>query len=450
MDCIRFNCLPFSVIVPTYKAYEVDTLPVAAIPALAMPLLSPEEKKLKRAAQLMSEYDFEGAAVLATKLLRESPGYSEAHVVMALAAAKEDALENAAQHLEAARSHESTSGEIIRKFLPSLRILTRISRFHFFPVYPDYYGVSLMLAAAYWRLGRTDEALRVLRELVGTVGGWRDEMRVLAAEAFIGEERWADAEKITTKDEASSRDDLDMTMNLLRALALYKQGKYHEAARSLRQDLSYAHWKSKYVTAIAQFVYIHALEKDGLPVLALRQSVAMDLKLVLNPDVRTYVRWQELRLRTVVERLEGEELFTAAEFKWISGGKPPAGSKLAEVVPADGSTQQESALQRLDEMSGPSRLRLLHEMFRRAKEDGVDMELKPEGDSPVEFDPNQTYDWSISQTGERETFAVDFRGEREAPKIQTVGEQRLRMIDNAIAIGGGVLILLLLLKACLG
>lgn len=450
MDCIRFNCLPFSVIVPKYSAYEVDTLPVAAIPGLALPLLSAQEKKLKRAAQLVSEYDFESAGVLAANLLRESPGYSEAHVVMVLAAAKDDALENAVMHLKAARSHESTSGEILRKFLPSLRILTRISRFHFFPVYPDYYGVSLMLAAAHWRLGRIDESLRVLRELASVAGGWRDEMRVLAAEAFIGEERWEEAEKIATKDEACSRDDLDATMNLLRALTLYKQGKYHEAARSLRQDLCYAHWKSKYITTIAQFVYIHALERDGLPVLALRQSVAMDLKLVLNPDVRTYVRWHELRLRTVVERLKGEELFAAAEFKWISGGKAPAESRLAEVVPTEGAATQEPALQRLSEMSGPSRLRLLHEMFRRAKEDGVDMELKPEGDSPVEFDLTRTYDWSVSQAGERETFVVDFRSQREAPKVQTVGEQRLRAIDNAVAIGGGVLILLLLMKACLG
>ena len=450
MECIRLNCLPYSVITPTYKAFEVDTLPVAAIPALAMPLLSPEEKVLRRATQLISDYDFESAAVLATKLLRQSPNFNEAHVVMALAAAKANALEGAAQHFAAARSYESTSGEIIRKFLPSLRILTRISRFHFFPVYPDYFGVSLMLAAAYWRMGQAEQSLQVLRELAAAVGGWRDEMRVLAAEAYLTREEWDKAEKMTTKEEAQSRDDLDMTMNLLRALAQFKQGKYHQAAISLRQDLSYVHWKNKYVTTIVQFVYTHALEKDGLSVLALRQSVSMNLKLALNPEVRKYVRWHELRLRTVVDQLKGDELFAAAEFKWLSGGKPSPESKLAEVVPTDGEAHQVPAAQRISELSGPSRLKLLNEMFRRSKENGVDMELKPEAETPIEFDLSQTYDWSISQAGERETFIFDFRGMRGAPKVQTVGEERLRAVDNALAIGGGLVILLLLMRACLG
>ena len=335
--------------------------------------------------------------------------------------------------------------------MPTFRIILRISRLQLFPVYPDYYGISMMLTVALWKSGESTEALRVLRELLNLVS-WRDEMRVIAGEIHLASGDFVAARDVLSAEDRPSRDDLDVAAHIMRALAELECGAHHRAAITLKNDAVYIKDRNPYLTTLAKFVYSHALELDGLPVLALRESCGLRLKRVLSPDVRSYVLWREEKLKRVIQSLSGDRLQEASEFKWLMAGEKVTEQTVIDVLPPEriGLRKVYSAPPKTDY----ERMRRLDEVFRAEREsaqaaDGEEVEDKEQEAEPVpEFDTSRICDWSISRAGDGEICLYDFRGMREPPEALTTGEKRLKQIEEAAAVGGGILLLLLLLKAC--
>lgn len=451
MECVNFNNLPLSVIQPSYTAYEVDTLVESRVPRLAQLLFKAEERKLRTVLGRFAEYDDAGAQAELNSAVALTPGYPEAFALAGMLSLREGRFSEAAKHLSAARKVEAGTGVLVRRLMPTFRISLRISRLQLFPVYPDYYGVSMMLAVALWKAGESGEALRVLRELLNLVG-WRDEMRVLAGEIHIAGGDFAAARDVLSAEDRPSRDDLDVTTHILRALAELVCGDHHRAAITLKNDAVYIKDRNPYLTTLAKFVYSHALERDGLPVLALRESCGLRLKRVLNPDVRNYILWREAKLKNVIQNLSGDRLLEAAEFKWVMTGEKAAEQSVAEVMPPEqiGLRKVYSAPPKTDH----ERMRRLDEMFRATREyaqaaDGGEVEdVEQEAETVPDFDTSRVCDWSISTSGDSEICFYDFRGMREPPEALTTGEKRLKQIEEAAAVGGGILLLLIFLKAC--
>jgi len=451
MECVNFNNLPLSVIQPSYKAYEVDTLVEPRVPRMAQLLFKAEEKKLRAALGRLAEYDDAGASTELRGALAIAPNCPEAFALVGMLELREGHFSEAVKQLPAARKVEAQTGVLVRRLMPTFRILLRISRFQFFPVSPDYYGVSMMLAVALWKAGESGEALRVLRELQNLVG-WRDEMRVLAGEIHCAAGDFAAARDVLSVADRPSRDDLDVTAHILRALAEMGCGDYHRAAIALRNDAVYIKERNPYLTTLAKFIYSHALERDGLPVLALRESCGLRLRRVLNPDVRNYIRWREAKLKREIQNLSGDRLQEASEFKWVMSGEKVAEQSVVDVLPPEqrGLRRVYSAPPKTDH----ERMRRLDEMFRETREyaraaDGEDAEDEEQDAEPVQgFDTSRVIDWSISRAGENENCFYDFRGMRKPPDALTNGEKRLKKIEEAAAVGGGILLLLLFLKAC--
>jgi len=451
MECVNFNNLPLSVIQPAYTAYEVDTLVESRVPRLAQMLLTAEEKRLRAALRRLAEYDDAGAQAEVASALALTPGYPEASALAGMLALREGRFIEAAKHLSAARKVEAKTGILVRRLMPTFRILLRISRLQLFPVYPDYFGVSMMLAVALWKSGEGGEALRVLRELHNLVS-WRDEMRVLAGEMHIAAGDFAAARDVLSAEDRPSQDDLDVTTHILRALAELECGDHHRAAITLKNDAIYVKGRNPFLTTIAKFVYSHALEQDGLPVLALRESCGLRLKRVLNPDMRNYMLWREAKLKNAIQNLSGDRLLEASEFKWVMSGAKGTEQSVIDVLPPEqiGLRRVYSAPPKTDH----ERMRRLDEVFRAAREDaqaadGEEVEdAEPEAEPVPDFDTSRVFDWSVSRAGDSEICYYDFRGMSEPPEALTSGEKRLKRIEEAAAVGGGILLLLLFLKAC--
>ena len=451
MECVNLNNLPLSVIQPAYAAHEVDTLIEPRVPRLAQILLTAEEKRLRTALRRLAEYDEAGAQAEVAGALELTPDHPEASALAGMLALHAGRFSEAADYLRVARKVEANLGVLMRRLMPTFRIILRISRLQLFPVYPDYYGVSMMLAVALWKSGKSEEALRVLKELLNLVS-WRDEMRVLAGEIHIAAGDFVAARDVLSVEDRPSRDDLDATNHILRALAELECGAHHRAAITLKNDAVYIKDRNPYLTTLAKFVYSHALELDGLPVLALRESCGLRLKRVLNPDVRSYISWRETKLKNVIQGLSGDRLQEAAEFKWLTSGEKVTEQAVVEVLPAEriGLRKVYSAPPKTDY----ERMRRLDEVFHAAREsaqaaDGEEEGIKePEAEPIADYDTSRVCDWSVSRAGDSEICFYDFRGMRELPETLTTGEKRLKQIEEAAAVGGGILLLLLLLKAC--
>jgi len=451
IECVNFNSLPLSVIQPAYAAYDVDTLVEPRVPRLAQMLLTAEEKRLKAALRRLAEYDDEGAQAEAAGALALAPDHPEASALAGVLLLRAGRFSEAAKRFSAARKVEANTGVLMRRLMPTFRILLRVSRLHVFPVYPDYYGVSIMLAIALWKRGESGEALRVLRELLNLVS-WRDEMRVIAGEIHIAAGDFMAARDVLSAEDRPSRDDLDVTIHVLRAFAELECGAHHGAAITLKNDAVYVKGRNPYLTTLAKFVYSHALELDGLPVLALRESCGLRLKRVLNPDVRRYILWREAKLKNVIQGLSGDRLQEAAEFKWLTSGQKVTEQAVVDVLPPEriGLRKVYSAPPKTDY----ERMRRLDEVFRAEREsaqaaDGEKAEDVEKEFEPVpDFDASRVCDWSVSRTGDSEICYYDFRGMREPPETLSTGEERLKKIEEVAAVGGGILLLLFLLKAC--
>ncbi len=449
MDYVNFNNLPLSVISPKYSAYDADTVETPTVPRLAMLLFSPAEKRLKAAIDRLVEYDEHGAQRILEDILAASPKDVEACLLAGMLALRAGQYATAAEFLETAQCVEANPGVLIRRLVPTLRIMLRIGRFQFFPVYPDYYGVAMMLALALWRGGKGSDALQVLKELRVLVS-WRDEMRLLAGEIYLAGGDTEAALEILSLVERSSRDELDVSLNILRALAEVVGARFHRAAITLRGDAVYSQERNPFLTTVAKFIYSHALEEDGLPVLALRESTAIRLKHVLNPELRKYVLWRELQLKGIMDRLSGDALLDAAEFKWLTAGEKVVEQPLLEVVPQDAGPQR-LALSRGAPKTLHERLTLLEEMFREARKEAALEEEKPAPapEPEIDFTPSGRYDWSLSLPSSRETCFYDFRGTRKAPEALTASEERLKLLEErALYAAVAAIVLLFLFKGC--
>lgn len=451
MECVSFNSLPLSAIQPAYAAYEADTLVEPQVTRLAQLLFAAEEKRIRAALGRLAGYDDAGAQDELAAALALSPGYADASALRGMLALREMRFSEAADYFCTARRVEAKTGILIRRLSPTFRVLLRVSRFQFFPVYPDFYGVSMMLAVALWKVGKNEEALRVLRELANLVG-WRDEMRVLAGEIYLAAGSFEAAQEVLSAGDHPSRDDLDLARHILRALAELALGAHHDAAITLKGDSAYVRERNPYLTTLVKFLYSHALEEDGLPVLALMESCSLRLKCVLNPELRNYILWREARLKKLLHSMTGEQLLKASEFRWMVAGEKITEQSVQEVMPP------QPKVPRLMGASPPrtdhERMRRLDELFHKAREDAAkadadEAEAREQKAAPVpEFDPSRKYDWSISQSGDREICYYDYRGMRDPPEALTAGEKRLKQIEEIAIIGGGIVLLLFFIRAC--
>jgi len=458
------NNLPESVIAPPYDAYEVDTFLDSGLPAPALFLCTRAEKLLFRACNEVREYRVEPAIHILEEALLEQPGFHDAELLLGILHASASRLEEAEEHLNQGLSVEAHSGELIRRFLPTMRMILRISRFHFFPLYPDYYGGSLLLAAIHGRLGEVREAVRVLhhlRDLFGT----RDEERVLLAEIYLDRQDYENALSALEREQESHRDDLDTTLAILKGYCELMQGKFHQAAKTLKSEVVYSRQKNPYLTTVARFLYSEALEEDGLPVLALKESAKLNLKYLLNPQVAEYVKRREENLRHVVENLHGEAFFDASEFRWFKQ-KGRADSEYMEVLsdeysPEDG---RDTSWERPGIATVYERLYRLGQQFKDieqgaehsadAIEGAITADERHGGNGTREPDigesaPERTYEWSVSTEGNDEFLRFDFRGTRKTSGGRTTGERRLAALSHWGLIALLILILAFILRACL-
>jgi tetratricopeptide (TPR) repeat protein len=446
MKCAAFNNLPLSVITPKYKAFDADALLQPHLSRVSLTLLPPEDKMLRRALGAMERYDTMEAERILASSLGLSPGHPNTCVLSGFLALASCNYEQAADLLQMARGLVTETGILIRKLCPTLRFLIRISRFQFFPAYPDYYGTTLALAVAQGKLGKYDGAVETLREMTSFFG-WRDEMRIIAAEIALAQGNVEAAGQHLDAESRHSRDDLDVTLHILQALAAFEVGEYHEAAILLRSDIVYVREQNPYLTTVAKFIYSHALEEDGLPVLALRESVQMDLKTVLNPELRKYMRWREEKLKIVLERIKGDDLLKAGDFNWFVKGSRLTPEALEEVLPLD--LEQLSRPSDSEDATIAGRMRRLDAIFRGAiaraevKEDPVN-EVPP----PADFNPNVLHDWSVSHAGDEEMCYYDFRGMREVPEKKLLSEHQLDKLFELTAVIGMIILALWLMVRC--
>ncbi len=443
MKSIAFNNLPLSVITPTYKAYDGDVLLRTKIPWAVLVTLPAPDKMLRKALTAMEQYDGMEAQRLIGAIRALSPVHPDACALGGFFALGNCNYDEAAEMLGLARSQQASTGMLTRKLSPSLRFLLRISRFQFFPVYPDYFGVSLALAVALGKLGKEVEAVQALRDMTSFYG-WRDEMRIVAGEIALANEDLDAASSHLSADNIGYRDDLDLTFHILKAIADIGIGKHHEAAKVLRSDAVYSRERNRYLTTIAKFLYSHALEEDGLPLLALRESASIDLQCALSLDVRTYIKWREAKLKVVVDKLKGEDLVKAADFNWFVKGSRITEESLADVLPLD--LEKISRPPEAEVTTVHERIRRLDEIFRnfqaRAEaEDDIAKSVPP----PPDFNPKAVYDWSLSHAGDGEMCYYDFRGMRDAPEGLLERERRYKHTEEtALAIGMVVLVLWLM------
>lgn len=444
MKSIAFNNLPLSVITPTYKAYDGDVVLRTKIAWPVLMMLKPPDKLLRKALEAATQYDGAEAQRLVGAALAQSPVHPEASALAGFFALSRCEFATAVETLRHARVLHAAAGMLTRKLCPALRFLIRISRFQFFPVYPDYYGVSLALAVALGKTGKDNEAVQVLREITSFFG-WREEMRIIAGEIALASGDYDAASEHLTTEHFGYRDDLDLTFHILKALADMAIGKHHEAAMILRSDAVYTRDRNRYLTTIAKVIYSHALEEDGLPLLALRESAAIDMQSALSPDVRTYIKWRESKLKVIVDKLKGEELIKAADFSWHVKGSRITEESLEEVMPVD--LQSISRPQDAEASTAHERMRRLDAVFR-----DFQTRVEPEDPAkdvplPPDFDPQAVYDWSVSHAGDEEMCYYDFRGMREAPEEMLEREkQYLHMEETAAAIGMIVLVIWLMAK----
>jgi len=457
------NNLPETVIPPVYDAYEVDTFLDTGLTAPAL-LLSPRaERLLHRACNELRDYRAEAAIHILEEALLEDAGFFDAQLLLGILHAGAGRLDEAAQRLSRGLSVEERSGELLRRFLPSMRLILRISRFHFFQLYPDYYGGSLLLAAIYGHLGKVREASRVLshlRDLFGT----RDEERVLLAEVYLSNEDYANARAALERKEERHRDELDTTITILKGYCEFMQGQFHEAAITLKSEVVYGREKNPYLVTIARFLYTHALEEDGLPVLALKESAKLNLDYFLNPQLREYIARREEHLKNDVESLDPKAFFAASEFRWFSD-KGGSESEYMEVLSDEYSEEdgRDQSWERPGIASIYERLYRLGQHFKSVEGAGT-LEKKAdfEGGGGEEdgaqtngarptlsgFDIQKTYKWCASREGEEGFLRFDFRGTRKRSTVRTGGERRLSLACNWGLIAIFVISLILALRSC--
>lgn len=445
MKCISFNNLPLSVITPTFKAYDGDVVLRTKIAWPVLMMLKPPDKLLRKALAAMEQYDGMEARRLVGAVLAQSPAHPDASALAGFFALGRCEYPAAVEMLRQARVLHAAAGMLTRKLCPTLRFLIRISRFQFFPVYPDYYGVSLALAIALGKTGKGDEAVQVLREITSFFG-WREEMRIIAGEIALASGDFEAASEHLTTEHIGYRDDLDLTFHILKALADMEIGKHHSAAMILRSDAVYTRDRNRYLTTIAKIIYSHALEEDGLPLLALRESAAIDKQTALSPDVRTYIKWREAKLKVIVDKLKGEALIKAADFSWHVKGSRITEESLEEVIPID--LQRISRPQDAEASTAHERMRRLDAVFRefqtRVEPEDPAKDVPP----PPDFNPLAVYDWSVSRAGDDEMCYYDFRGMREAPEGMLEREKHYKHLEETAAAIGIIVLVLWLMVRC--
>jgi tetratricopeptide (TPR) repeat protein len=446
MKCVAFNNLPLSVITPTYKAYEADALLQPHINKATLLLLPAADKALRSALGAMERYDTIEAERILTSILSANTGYPNACVLKGFLAVASCNYDQAVDLLRMARSLATDTGLLIRKLCPTLRFLLRISRFQFFPVYPDYYGATLALAVTLGKLGQYDNAVQILREMTSFFG-WRDEMRIIAGEIALAQGNAEAAAKHLDAESRHSRDDLDVTMHILQAIAAMEQGRSHDAAILLRSDVAYVREHNEYLTTAAKFIYSHALEEDGLPVLAVRESVKIDIQKMLNPELRKYLQWREAKLKIVLERLKGEDLLKAGDFNWFVKGSRLTPEALEEVLPLD--LEQISRPAGSEAPTTVERMRRLDAVFRGAiaraeTKDDPAKDVPP----PPDYDVEAVHGWSLSHAGDEEMCYYDFRGMRDVPEKKLLSENLIDKTWEFASIAGVILMVIWLMVRC--
>jgi|GEM_PF-1883866 len=455
------NSLPESLVPPAHDAYEVDTFldPGLAIPALL--LSTRAEQLLQRACRELKEYRAEAALRFLKEAFLEEPDFHDAHLLAGVLHAAEKRLEPAAESLQRGLSVEARSGDLIRRFLPTMRLVLRISRLHFFQLYPDYYGGSLLLAAVYGRLGKLREETGVLSHLRDLFGA-RDEQRVLVADLYLARGDYEAAISALEREEDRHRDELDSVITTLKGYCAFMLARFHQAAATLKSEAVHSREKNPYLAAIARFLYTLALEEDGLPVLALKESAKLSLEHVLNPRLRDFVLLREERLKSVVENLSKEAFFDASEFRWFTA-KGRASSDYMEVLTEEYSEEdgRDRSWQRPGFATIYERLYRLGQQFRGLEkgnhagtsstvpaEPALASKAVVDGGILDEFDLDRAHEWCDSREGDEEFLRFDFRGTREPSHFRTSGERRLALIGNWGLVALFVVLLILVMRAC--
>ncbi len=465
------NSLPYTVIPCTYPALIADAIIDSGVSRLALLISRNGEKALFESAEALQGYDREKARGLLTSALKAEGAQGDAHFLLGVLDVEEGAYHTAVEHLTKAREDAERCGGLIRRFLPSLRLMARVSRFHFFQVYPDYYGASLLLLVALGRLGRIEEMRNVYDELVKLFKP-RDELRVVMAETYIASGDYETALEVLKREEIKSNDQLDSTVNILNGICLLELGKHHESAIMLKMEAVSADVKNPYLCAIAGFLYSIALERDGLVVLALQESTQIDLSKVLNPGIREFIKWREERLRERISGMTLEQVYHAGRLKWVKDEELGEDERLRiedrlkKLMPEYWRTVKSGAVDvQVETEKGMRSVDKLFRDFKRRDDTlgesvveygkalgGVsDSEATGEPEpSSVEppFDLERVYPWSISQEGEREVLRFDFRGTRDRAKVYLSGEVFIRKVmEYGSIVALGVLVIIAF-RAC--
>ncbi len=476
----ELNALPFTVIPPKYPAYYADTFIDPRINRLALNLSRPPEKAFYSACEALKSYDEETCTKYLRKSLEYDPNYQEAHLLLGILEAEKLNYEQTVSHLEQARVNPQKCGQILRRLLPSLRLLLRISRLYFFQIYPDYYGASLIEMSAFCKLRKLDDAQRIYSEIIKLFKP-RDEMKVILAEGYIAEGRYEEALKYLSREEMRNLDELDSTMNILKGICELNLGKFHDAVLSLKNEINPTELKSEYLCGIARFLFSRALELDGLPLLALQESLKIDQKSIFNPTIRSFIRWREEKLKEKISEMSLEEIYKAGRLSWIKDDtqsdeeKKKIEEAMRRLLPEAWRAMNVEPVEERGQVASRTGSALLFpQTFRRSlgkgdeqgkvrgKEEGKVDEKKLEEASAEEassqgsmasggetpFEEGKIYQWSISTEGEREFLRFDFKGMRENPKALFGGEALLKKIEEYAYLVGLAIFVIIVLRGC--
>jgi len=469
---LEFDNLPMTIIPPRYDAYPADTLVDTKPSSISLFLSRRDERLLFKACEALKEYDMDSALRLAREALAISPDLYDASLLIGIVYAAQEDLEKALSHLESARQALGNCGAFIRRFLPTLRAVVRVSRFHFFPVYPDYYGASLIALAILVRLGNLQKARQIYDELTQKFGA-RDELRAILAEGYLASQDYASALQILIREKDKSVDDLDTTLNLLKGLAQLGLNLNREAVKSFSAEIDAGETKNEYLCGIARFLYCLLLEEEGCEVLALQESLKINKTTILNPKLREFLPWWQAKLKEKISRMNLDELHRSSYFKWTKDEveAPVDEKKLAdrirqvmpeywrarmeeadaEVVPERAVTGIDALFKKFAESAGKVeqsvRAKLTPAGVARVQGMQGAREKADESQPVAEFDLSQTYRWSISKEGGKEFIQLDFKGTRAPLSTKLSGERFISLfLEYGSIILFGILVVMVIRK----
>jgi len=239
--------------------------------ALTQLLMPHDERVLQQSLTRLADQDEVSAAALIIQEAAAGALLPDVFFLAGVFQIAEGNFDEAVRMLGRCQGASPEPGLAIRRIVPTLRFLIRVTPCVLLPLYPNAYGAELLHTIALWRTGALAESLEVLRDMISK-WGLHDELRLVGGIIHLEQGNYDRAVKALSVGEQTERDALELSRAMYLAWAHYKREEFRSGARSLISALRLVTDVNPHLLARARQLLAELYERNGMLLHALRES----------------------------------------------------------------------------------------------------------------------------------------------------------------------------------